>query len=243
MQAKMQWLVLAICSVILSAAAYSVVESGSAMAYSAAQGEAMTDPYTYPNVDLCCKPKVPRVPYCRSHPDSPRCNGGGYRPGCGFNNDQSGGGDQYGAGQYSGGDRSRGHRNGRRSRGGQSGGDLSGGGQNAGGQYGGSRSGGGQSGSDQYGGDRSGSDQSGSDPYGVGIRLDIDGRRNLKHRPARVEVHEPTEDELRHEVDGRIGLPRLLGLAKADRLDHGEGHEREEAGGLGGDRADGQPRA
>ncbi len=49
-----------------------------ASAYSAAQAEAQTepanDPYSFPNIELCCKPHPPRPPsYCDRFPESPRC--------------------------------------------------------------------------------------------------------------------------------------------------------------------------
>lgn len=73
MQEKVRWLLLAGFAVVSLGAAIALVALPPAQAYSAAQGEAMTDPYSYPDVDLCCKPKPKSVPYCVRHPEAKRC--------------------------------------------------------------------------------------------------------------------------------------------------------------------------
>ncbi len=72
MQADIRWLYLAALGVLVSlVSVFAVVEP--AAAYGAAQTEAQSDPYAFPNVDLCCKPKPPAVPYCSRYPNAPRC--------------------------------------------------------------------------------------------------------------------------------------------------------------------------
>lgn len=72
MQADFRWLMLASLGVLVSVVSVFAVVSP-AGAYSASQTEAQSDPYAFPNVDLCCRPKPPRVPHCVRHPDAPSC--------------------------------------------------------------------------------------------------------------------------------------------------------------------------
>lgn len=72
MQADIRWLYLASLGVLVSLVSiFAAVEP--AAAYSAAQTEAQSDPYAFPNVDLCCQPKPPAVPYCSRYPNARRC--------------------------------------------------------------------------------------------------------------------------------------------------------------------------
>lgn len=72
MQADIRWLYLAALGVLVSlVSVFAAVEP--AAAYSASQTEAQSDPYAFPNVDLCCKPKPPAVPYCSRYPNARRC--------------------------------------------------------------------------------------------------------------------------------------------------------------------------
>ena len=73
----LNWVAIALLSAVATVAGLLALTS-SASAYSAAQAEAQTepsnDPYSFPNIELCCKPHVPRPPsYCQRFPDSPRC--------------------------------------------------------------------------------------------------------------------------------------------------------------------------
>lgn len=72
MQANTRWLFLATLGVLVSlVSVFAAVEP--AQAYGASQTEAQSDPYAFPNVELCCKPKAPAVPFCSRYPNARRC--------------------------------------------------------------------------------------------------------------------------------------------------------------------------
>jgi hypothetical protein len=72
MQADFRWFYLTALGVLVSlVSVFAAVQP--AEAYGAAQTEAQSDPYAFPNVDLCCKPKPPRVPYCVRFPNAWSC--------------------------------------------------------------------------------------------------------------------------------------------------------------------------
>lgn len=67
-----RWLYLASLGVLVSlVSVFAAVQP--AGAYSASQTEAQSDPYAFPNVDLCCKPKAPVVSFCSRNPNARRC--------------------------------------------------------------------------------------------------------------------------------------------------------------------------
>src|ERR1700682_6144862 len=73
----LNWVAIGVLSAFATVAGLFALTSP-ALAYSAAQAEAQTepsnDPYSFPNIELCCKPHFPRPPsFCERFPDSPRC--------------------------------------------------------------------------------------------------------------------------------------------------------------------------
>jgi hypothetical protein len=67
----MQFLIAAV--LLVGTAALVPQATRQASAYSAAQAEAQSDPYDFPNVELCCKKRPQHVPYCVRHPGAPQC--------------------------------------------------------------------------------------------------------------------------------------------------------------------------